>query len=103
MDSSGDSDPPRWADSVFGQDCDLTSLPRYRFRNLIQGRLTYDDLSVINGKTIALREPDKRTCTADFGLSMTTVTARGRAANRVRGNTRSRPPRRRTALGGRPT
>jgi hypothetical protein len=63
--------------AVFGQDCDLTSLTRYTFRNLIQGRPVYDDVSVINGKTIASREPDKRTCAADLGLSRTTVTVGG--------------------------
>ncbi len=60
--------------AVFGQTCDLTSLTRYTFRNLIQGRPVYDDVSVINGKTIATREPDRRTCAADLGLSRTTVT-----------------------------
>ena len=109
MDTAGDEpgelagQPYAFDIAVYDQSCDLTSLTRYTFRDLIEGRPVYDNVSVINGKTIALREPDKRTCTADFGLSMTTVTARGRAANRVRGNTRSRPPRRRTALGGRPT
>ena len=63
--------------AVFGQACDLTSLTRYTFRNLIQGRPVYDDVSVINGKTIATREPDKRTCAADLGLSRTTVTVGG--------------------------
>jgi predicted phosphodiesterase len=63
--------------AVFGQTCDLTSLTRYTFRNLIQGRPVYDDVSVINGKTIATRDPDKRTCAADLGLSRTTVTVGG--------------------------
>src|SRR5450631_1148790 len=63
--------------AVFGQTCDLTSMTRYTFRNLIQGRPVYDDVSVINGKTIATREPDKRTCAADLGLSRTTVTVGG--------------------------
>jgi len=63
--------------AVFGQTCDLTSLTRYTFRNLIQGRPVYDDVSVINGKTIATREPDNRTCAADLGLSRTTVTVGG--------------------------
>ena len=63
--------------AVYGQSCDLTSLTRYTFRNLIQGRPVYDDVSVINGKTIATREPGKRTCAADLGLSRTTVTVGG--------------------------
>src|SRR5664280_140126 len=63
--------------AVYGQSCDLTSLTRYTFRNLIQGQPVYDNVSVINGKTIATREPGKRTCTADLGLSTTTVTVGG--------------------------
>ena len=63
--------------AVYGQGCDLTSLTRYTFRNLIQGRPVYDDVSIINGKTIATREPDRRTCAADLGLSRTTVTVGG--------------------------
>ena len=63
--------------AVYGQSCDLTSLTRYTFRNLIQGRPVYDDVSVINGKTIATRELGKRTCAANLGLSMTTVTVGG--------------------------
>jgi predicted phosphodiesterase len=60
--------------AVYGQACDLTSLTRYTFRNLIQGRPVYDDVSVINGKTIATPEPGPRTCAADLGLSRTAVT-----------------------------
>jgi len=63
--------------AVYGQSCDLTSLTRYTFRNLIQGRPVYDDVSVINGKTIATREPGNRTCAADLGMSTTTVTVGG--------------------------
>src|SRR5450631_2641588 len=63
--------------AVYGQSCDLTSLTRYTFRNLIQGQPVYDDVSVINGKTIATREPGERTCAADLGLSKTTVTVGG--------------------------
>jgi predicted phosphodiesterase len=63
--------------AVYGQSCDLTSLTRYTFRNLIQGRPVYDDVSVINGKTIATREAGNRTCAADLGLSVTTVTVGG--------------------------
>ena len=60
--------------AVFSQSCDLTSLTRYTYRNLIQGRPAYDDVSVINGKTMATREPGERTCAADLGVSRTTVT-----------------------------
>lgn len=60
--------------AVFSESCDLSSLTRYTFRNLIQGRPAYDDVSVINGKTIATREPGERTCTTDLGVSRATVT-----------------------------
>jgi predicted phosphodiesterase len=60
--------------AVYGQTCDLTSLTRYTFRNLIQGRPVYDDVSVINGKTIANREPGRRTCSAGQGMSTASVT-----------------------------
>lgn len=61
----------------FSQSCDLASLTRYTFRNLIGGRPAYDDVSVINGKTIATREPGARSCSADLGVSQTTVTLGG--------------------------
>jgi len=60
--------------AVYGDACDLTSLTRYIFRNLIQGRPVYDDVSVINGKTIATREPGVRVCSPDLATSRTTVT-----------------------------
>jgi predicted phosphodiesterase len=63
--------------AVYGQACDLTSLTRYTYRNLIQGRPVYDDVSVINGKTIAPRAPGSRTCAADLGIGSTTVTVGG--------------------------
>ena len=61
----------------FSQTCDLASLTRYTFRNLIAGRPAYDDVSVINGKTIATREPGARSCATDLGVSQTTVTLGG--------------------------
>ena len=62
---------------MFNQTCDLASLTRYTFRNLIQGRPAYDNVSVINGKTIATREPDERTCRTDLGVTQATVTLGG--------------------------
>ena len=43
--------------AVFGQSCTLTSLTRYPYRNLIQGRPAYDDVQVINGSTIQPAAP----------------------------------------------
>jgi len=59
--------------AVFSQTCNLASLTRYTYRNLIQGRPAYDDVRVINGKTIAVHEPGRRTCGADQGLTQTPV------------------------------
>jgi predicted phosphodiesterase len=63
--------------AVFSQSCDLASLTRYTYRNLIEGQPAYDDVSVINGQTIATREPGARTCATDIGVSKTTVTVGG--------------------------
>jgi Icc-related predicted phosphoesterase len=63
--------------AVFGQSCDLASLTRYTYSNLIQGRPAYDNVSVINGKTIATREPGPRTCQSGLAVSRTTVTLGG--------------------------
>ena len=62
---------------VFSQSCDLASLTRFTYRNLVQGRPAYDNVSVINGKTISTREPGERTCGTDTGVSRTTVTLGG--------------------------
>jgi len=63
--------------AVFGQTCDLSSLTRYTYRNLIQGRPAYDNVSVINGKTIAQRPPGERTCRTDLGVTSATVSLGG--------------------------
>ena len=60
--------------AAFSESCDLASLTRYTFRNLIRGQPAYDDVSVINGKTIATRESGERSCATDLGVSRTTVT-----------------------------
>ncbi len=62
--------------AVFSQSCDLASLTRYTYRDLIQGRPAYDNVSVINGRTIATREPGARICATDIAMSQTTVTLR---------------------------
>jgi predicted phosphodiesterase len=83
MDTAGDEpgelagQPYAFDIAVYDQSCDLTSLTRYTFRDLIEGRPVYDNVSVINGKTIATREPGNRTCSASLGLSKTTVTVGG--------------------------
>lgn len=38
--------------AVFGHDCQLTSLTRYQFRNVIEGRPAFDDVTLLNGSLI---------------------------------------------------
>jgi hypothetical protein len=66
--------------ATFGRDCELTSLTRYQFRNVIEGRPAYDDVTLVNGSRIekppaanrpedeGALEPD-RTCSALAGSS----------------------------------
>ena len=61
--------------AAFSTSCDLASLTRYTYRNLIQGRPAYDNVAVINGKTIATRVPGVRTCAPGLGVGRKTVTS----------------------------
>ncbi len=48
---------------TFGTDCRLSSLTRYRFHDIIEGRPAYDDVSIINGNRVDTRPADpNRTC-----------------------------------------
>ncbi|HET7278518.1 MAG TPA: DUF998 domain-containing protein [Dermatophilaceae bacterium] len=61
---------------TFGQDCRLTSLARYQFRNVIEGRPAYDDVSLVNGSRIATPPAPgtpARTCGPDQGIERITV------------------------------
>lgn len=61
---------------TFGTDCRLASLTRYRFRDVIEGRPAYDDVSLVNGRRVDGREPDPtRTCSPDAPLTTVTVPA----------------------------
>lgn len=44
--------------ATFGTDCRLASLTRYQFRNVIEGRPAYDDVTLINGSRIEDRAPE---------------------------------------------
>lgn len=46
---------------AFGNACELNSLTRYTFRNLLEGRPAYDSVEVISGSRIDSYEPDKTT------------------------------------------
>ena len=59
--------------AVFGQGCGLTSLVRYTYRNLIEGRPAFDDVTVINGRTIEKDPPPGRVCRDIDGVLTTSV------------------------------
>jgi len=61
--------------AVFGERCAITSLTRYTYRNLIEGRPAYDDVTVVNGTTIGKPPGPDRTCNAERGMTKSTVTA----------------------------
>jgi predicted phosphodiesterase/hypothetical membrane protein len=61
---------------TYGTDCRLTSLTRFRFHNIIEGRPVYDDVSLINGTRIDTRSADpERGCVSDASLSVQSVAA----------------------------
>ena len=61
---------------TFGTDCRLASLTRYRFRDVIEGRPAYDDVSLVNGRRVDRREPNpERACSADLPLTRVRVPA----------------------------
>ncbi|HEV7173292.1 metallophosphoesterase [Pedococcus sp.] len=43
--------------ATFGEDCRLTALTRYQFRNVIEGRPAYDDVTLVNGSRIEVQPP----------------------------------------------
>lgn len=72
---------------TFGETCRLASVTRYRYRNVIEGRPAYDDVSLLNGSRIDTVTDPERTCTAPEpgegpldSLTLTTVAAESPAA-----------------------
>lgn len=59
----------------FGQDCALTSVARYSYRNLVSGRPQFDDVSLISGRTIQPDPPTDRTCMPDMGTTVEPIEA----------------------------
>lgn len=47
---------------TFGETCRLTAVTRYRYRNVIEGRPAYDDVSLVNGSRIDTATDPDRTC-----------------------------------------
>ena len=61
---------------TYGTGCRLTSLTRFRFRNIIEGRPAYDDVSLVNGTRIDTRPADpERRCVSDGSVSVQSVSA----------------------------
>ncbi|AXH96482.1 metallophosphoesterase family protein [Ornithinimicrobium avium] len=58
-----------------GQDCSIVSLIRYSYRNLVSGRPQYDDIRMINGRTLQPDPPADRTCGPDLGVVTSTMVA----------------------------
>jgi predicted phosphodiesterase len=62
--------------ATFGTDCRLASLTRYQFRNVIEGRPAYDDVTLINGSRIEAAAPAAATPAAGEGATSGTAPAR---------------------------
>jgi predicted phosphodiesterase/hypothetical membrane protein len=61
---------------TFGTDCRLSSLTTYQIHDVVEGRPTYDDVSIVNGARIDTRDPDPaRTCSPDDPLRTSVVDA----------------------------
>lgn len=53
-----------------GEDCSVTSLTRFSYRNLVSGRPQYDDVSIVNGRTLQADRPEGRTCGPELGVTV---------------------------------
>lgn len=51
-----------------GEDCSIVSLTRYSYRNLVSGQPQYDDVRLVNGRTIQPDPPQDRTCGPELGV-----------------------------------
>jgi MYXO-CTERM domain-containing protein len=61
--------------ATFGTDCRLASLTRYQFRNVIEGRPAYDDVTLINGARIEGAAPAAATAPPPTGDTRATPVA----------------------------
>jgi hypothetical protein len=75
--------------AAFGEDCRISTLTRYQFRNVVEGRPAYDDVTLINGSRIEPEAPPAahaadegadaparpRTCSASLQRTTERVTA----------------------------
>ncbi|WP_130011542.1 metallophosphoesterase family protein [Serinicoccus sediminis] len=58
---------------TFGENCAIASLTRYSYRNLVSGRPQFDDVSLINGRSIQPQVPQDRSCSPDQGVEVQAV------------------------------
>jgi predicted phosphodiesterase len=62
--------------ATFGTDCRLASLTRYQFRNVIEGRPAYDNVTLINGSRIEASAPAATTPVGEAGAAGVAAPAR---------------------------
>ena len=61
---------------TFGADCRLSTLMRYQYRNIVQGRPAYDDIALVNGARVDTRPVDEdRVCRPPSRITQRTVEA----------------------------
>lgn len=61
---------------TFGTDCRLSTLMRYQYRNIVQGRPAYDDIALVNGARVDTRAPDEdRVCRPPTRITQRAVEA----------------------------
>lgn len=63
---------------TFGEDCAVSTLTRYSYRNLVSGRPQFDDVSLINGRALQAERPEGRTCSPGLGVTVEPVDALAR-------------------------
>lgn len=58
---------------TIAEDCRISQLARYSYRNLVSGRPQYDDVSLINGALLDPTPPQGRTCGGSAEVRLTPV------------------------------
>lgn len=67
---------------TIGTDCSVSNLTRYSYRNLVSGRPQYDDVSIINGRTLAASQPaEGRVCGPELGVHTSPLVPAGSGGN----------------------
>lgn len=63
---------------TFSEDCAISTLARYSYRNLVSGRPQFDDVSLVNGRSLQPERPEGRTCSPDLGVTVEPIDALAR-------------------------